>query len=433
MSTEESVSDPAAGALLLCRAEPDSVAAVAPLLGERMPLVRAGAEWACSSRRGRALAARRRTGRPRAHRLERGPRRRRPVAVLALWWDADRAGYTLASRIPPPRRLRVARGRHPAGEDEANADLRRPSRPGPRPGRPVAGPADEPRTPRSTPVPGCADCSRSSRARESRSPPDSTPADPPTASARPPRALPDARRTEAAGRHPTADESRLAPGCPGWAAPGARALAVAQVAAGLSLTAWGPATPRRRLERGGGAAGRARRARAGVRNGTASVTALGAAARPGGTTSSSSSSSSSRASHVASRSTGTSKSGFRSTKVRSCSASHSKVTSSSPRRFSSSSMPRSVKYMPSRISAGEGPGRTPEEGMRPGPTTLRGGVRRRRRATPRTPHAPAAPARPGAAWRSRRPGTSRADARCDAGARRAGRRRRPPGPGGRSG
>ena len=58
----------------------------------------------------------------------------------------------------------------------------------------------------------------------------------------------------------------------------------------------------------------------------------------------SSSSSSSRASHVASRSTGTSKSGLRSTNVRSCSASHSKVTSSWPRRFSSSSMPRSVKY-----------------------------------------------------------------------------------------
>ena len=57
-----------------------------------------------------------------------------------------------------------------------------------------------------------------------------------------------------------------------------------------------------------------------------------------------SSSSSSRASQVASRSTGTSNSGFRSTKVRNWSASHARVTSSSPRRDSSSSMPRSVKY-----------------------------------------------------------------------------------------
>ena len=57
-----------------------------------------------------------------------------------------------------------------------------------------------------------------------------------------------------------------------------------------------------------------------------------------------SSSSSRRASQVASRSTGISNSGFRSTKARSCSASHARVTSSSPLRVSSSSMPRSVKY-----------------------------------------------------------------------------------------
>ena len=41
---------------------------------------------------------------------------------------------------------------------------------------------------------------------------------------------------------------------------------------------------------------------------------------------------------------GISKSGWASTKAWSCSASHARVTSSSPRRFSSSSMPRSVKY-----------------------------------------------------------------------------------------
>src|SRR5215217_7306752 len=42
---------------------------------------------------------------------------------------------------------------------------------------------------------------------------------------------------------------------------------------------------------------------------------------------------------------GVSNSGLRSTKARSSSASHARVTSSSPRRAWSSSIPRSVKYM----------------------------------------------------------------------------------------
>ena len=60
-------------------------------------------------------------------------------------------------------------------------------------------------------------------------------------------------------------------------------------------------------------------------------------------------SSSSRASQLASRSTGTSNSGCRSTNVTSCPASHSRVTSSSPRRRTSSSMPRSVSYTPALL------------------------------------------------------------------------------------
>jgi 3-hydroxyisobutyrate dehydrogenase len=56
------------------------------------------------------------------------------------------------------------------------------------------------------------------------------------------------------------------------------------------------------------------------------------------------SSSSSRASQVASRSTGTSKSGFSSTNCWNRAASQATDTCSSPRRDSSSSMPRSVKY-----------------------------------------------------------------------------------------
>src|SRR6185312_8146913 len=58
-----------------------------------------------------------------------------------------------------------------------------------------------------------------------------------------------------------------------------------------------------------------------------------------------SSSSSARASQVANRSTGTSNSGLRSTKVCSRCASQARLTSSSPRRSVSSSMPRSVKYI----------------------------------------------------------------------------------------
>src|SRR6266487_4423180 len=73
-----------------------------------------------------------------------------------------------------------------------------------------------------------------------------------------------------------------------------------------------------------------------------------------------SSSSSSRARKLASRSTATSKPGLRSTKARSRSASQVIETCSSPRRSSSSSMPRSVKYnyisspggQPSRRSPG---------------------------------------------------------------------------------
>src|SRR5689334_978548 len=58
-----------------------------------------------------------------------------------------------------------------------------------------------------------------------------------------------------------------------------------------------------------------------------------------------SSGSSSRASQVARRSTAVSNSGWVSVNSWSRSASQARVTSSSPRRFSSSSMPRSVKYI----------------------------------------------------------------------------------------
>lgn len=119
MSTEESVSAPTPGALLLCRAEPDSVAAVAPLLGERMPLVRAGAQWSALVPEGGPW----RDGREPVDRVVAGWAAAlavgAPWPVLALWWDADRAGYVLASGFRRPVGYVWLADGTPAGEDEA--------------------------------------------------------------------------------------------------------------------------------------------------------------------------------------------------------------------------------------------------------------------------------------------------------------------------
>ncbi|CAM5660450.1 hypothetical protein STENM327S_05049 [Streptomyces tendae] len=86
----------------LCRAEPDSVAVVAPLLGERMPLVRAGAQWSVLMPEGGPW----RDGGEPVDRVVTGWAAAlavgAPWPVLALWWDADRAGYTLASGFRRP-------------------------------------------------------------------------------------------------------------------------------------------------------------------------------------------------------------------------------------------------------------------------------------------------------------------------------------------
>ncbi|MEV5814505.1 hypothetical protein [Streptomyces mutabilis] len=124
MSTEEAEesapgSGAAPGALLLCRAEPDSVAAVAPLLGERMPLVRAGEEWSVLVPEGRPWQR----GEDPVDRVVTGWAAAlavgAPWPVLALWWDADRAGYTLASGFRRPVGYVWLADGTPAGEDEA--------------------------------------------------------------------------------------------------------------------------------------------------------------------------------------------------------------------------------------------------------------------------------------------------------------------------
>jgi len=123
MSTEKSQVGRRAGAgpgaLLLCRAEADSVAPAAHLLRERMLLTGAGDGWSVlvpESRpwlHGDEPVDRVLTGWAAA--LAVGA----PWPVLALWWDADRAGYTLASGFRRPVGYVWLADGTPAGEDEA--------------------------------------------------------------------------------------------------------------------------------------------------------------------------------------------------------------------------------------------------------------------------------------------------------------------------
>ncbi|MFI6285444.1 hypothetical protein ACIBCM_11915 [Streptomyces sp. NPDC051018] len=108
------------GALLLCRAGPSAVRSPAQLLRERQLLVPAGDEWSVLVPEGApwredepvdrvlggwaaALAVAVGSGRP----------------VLALWWDADGAGFTLASGFRRPVGYIWLADGTPVGEDEA--------------------------------------------------------------------------------------------------------------------------------------------------------------------------------------------------------------------------------------------------------------------------------------------------------------------------
>ncbi|MFC8412050.1 hypothetical protein [Streptomyces coelicoflavus] len=256
MSTEESVPAPAPapGALLLCRAEPDLVAAVAPLLGERMPLVGAGEGWSALVPRGGPW----REGEEPVDRVATGWAAAlavcAPWPVLALWWDADRAGYTLASGFRRPVGYVWLADGTPAGEDEAMRtfaarigldpvldvqSLDRLTRPDPDAGQGAAAGAG-----------AGAGAGVDARARLrgllavlTRAgitlPAGLAPGEDADHLGTAARALPGVRWTEAAGRRPTADESRLAARMFWVGGPGARAPALAQTAAGFTLTAWG--------------------------------------------------------------------------------------------------------------------------------------------------------------------------------------------------
>ena len=110
---------PAPGALLLCRADPESVASAAQLLRERMLLTGAGAQWSVLVPEGKPWQQ---GGEPVdrvltgwATALAVGA----PWPVLALWWDRDRAGITLAAGFRRTVGYTWLADGTPVGEDEA--------------------------------------------------------------------------------------------------------------------------------------------------------------------------------------------------------------------------------------------------------------------------------------------------------------------------
>ncbi|MFG3004943.1 hypothetical protein [Streptomyces calvus] len=124
MSTEMSPTGrrggpPSTGALLLCRAETRSVAPAARLLHEPMLVAGAGEEWSVLVPEGRPWL----DGSEPVDRVVTGWATALTVGaswpVIALWWDADRAGFSLASGFRRPVGYVWLANGTPAGEDEA--------------------------------------------------------------------------------------------------------------------------------------------------------------------------------------------------------------------------------------------------------------------------------------------------------------------------
>ncbi|MFI1395037.1 hypothetical protein [Streptomyces sp. NPDC020681] len=107
------------GALLLCRAEPSAVRPPAHLLREQQLLAPAGDEWSVLVPEGKPWQD---GGEP-VDRVLAGWATAVAVGVtwpvLALWWDGDRAGFTLASGFRRPVGYIWLADGTPVGEDEA--------------------------------------------------------------------------------------------------------------------------------------------------------------------------------------------------------------------------------------------------------------------------------------------------------------------------
>ena len=136
----------APGALLLCRARPESVGPAARVAARADAARRGGSQWSVLVPRGQALAARRGTRRPGARRLGRGARRRRPLArprpVVGHRPQRLRPGLG----FPPHRGLRMAGERHPGRRGRGDAHLRRTPRPRPGARHAVPGTVDAARS-----------------------------------------------------------------------------------------------------------------------------------------------------------------------------------------------------------------------------------------------------------------------------------------------
>ncbi|MFF6785858.1 hypothetical protein [Streptomyces sp. NPDC012510] len=235
----------APGALLLCRAGPDAVAPVAQLLRERMLLAPAGPGWAVLVPEGKPWlhggepVDRVLTGWATA--LAVGA----PWPVLALWWDADRGGCTLAAGF---RRtvgyVWLANGT-PVGEDEAMRTFA---------ARLGLDPVLD--------TPSLYDLTRPDPAADARArllgllavlaragvalPAGLTPGEPADRLREVARVQPDVQCIERTGRRGAVrteadalQRGRLGPWLPWAGTPGARALATTQLLVGLPLTAWG--------------------------------------------------------------------------------------------------------------------------------------------------------------------------------------------------
>ncbi|MFE7752992.1 hypothetical protein [Streptomyces sp. NPDC057428] len=117
------------GALLLCRADPQTVRPVAHLLREGLLLVPAGDGWSVLVpegkpwRRDGAAGAEAGGGAEPVDRVVGGWATALAVGstwpVLALWWDGDRSGYTLAAGFRRPVGYTWLADGTPVGEDEA--------------------------------------------------------------------------------------------------------------------------------------------------------------------------------------------------------------------------------------------------------------------------------------------------------------------------
>jgi hypothetical protein len=112
------------GALLLCRADPETVRPIAHLLRERMLLTPAGDAWSVLVPEGKPWnGGAQGVGVEPVDRVMGGWATALAVGsawpVLALWWDGDRYGYTLASGFRRPVGYTWLADGTPAGEDEA--------------------------------------------------------------------------------------------------------------------------------------------------------------------------------------------------------------------------------------------------------------------------------------------------------------------------